>query len=73
LITGFSFFLYASHEPVLTVFKKGLPFVLGQGDMQSLLTYVLAPAFVILLCLSAGYCLNRVTPKFYALITGGRK
>jgi len=71
-ILPFSFFLYAFHEPILVIFKKGLFYLIGKGEMASLLIYIIAPLVTILLSLFIGFNLKRFLPKVYAVITGGR-
>jgi surface polysaccharide O-acyltransferase-like enzyme len=71
-IVSFSFFLFASHEPVCTILKKGLLMISGSGDMSLFLVFLLTPVLSIVLCLSAGYTLKRYLPKFYGTITGWR-
>ena len=69
---SFSFFLYAFHEPTLTILKKGLFYFFGKSDTSSFLIYVFAPVFTIFLSLSIGMLLKQIFPKFYAVISGGR-
>lgn len=71
-LSSFSFFLFASHEPVLTIFKKGLLFLLGKGEFISLAVFIVAPLLTIFTCLAVGYFFRRMTPEFYRIITGGR-
>ncbi len=69
---SFSFFLYAFHEPVLTMVKKGLFFVLGNSQLVSFTVYILAPTLTIILSISVGFLLKKYIPKIYDLATGGR-
>lgn len=71
-IVTFSFFLFASHEPVETVLKKGLLFVFGSGEVMSLVIFFVTPLLTITFCVFAGYHLKRIAPKFYGTITGWR-
>ena len=71
-IFSFSFFLYAFHEPLLTIFKKGLFFIMGKGAFVSLFVFLLAPLLTITISIFLSYYLKQVTPKFYRLITGTR-
>jgi len=69
---SFAFFLYVSHEPILTMLKKiGLK-VLGNGSTSQLVTYFSVPILTILLCISIGMLLKKVLPSLYSLLTGGR-
>ena len=71
-IVSFSFFLFASHEPIITVFKKGFFLMTGDGEIASFVIFLAAPMLTILLCLLVGYYLKRLAPNFYGTITGWR-
>ena len=72
-IVSFSFFLFASHEPITTVIKKGLFWVLGNGgELESFLIFIVTPALTIPVCIFAGYYLKRLLPNFYGTVTGWR-
>jgi hypothetical protein len=69
---GYSFFIFVFHEPLLTIIKKGMFFVLGKTDFSSLFIYVVAPLLAIALSILTRYVLRRRTPRFYNFATGGR-
>lgn len=69
---SFTFFIYAFHEPILTILKKGFYSILGQGEMISIFIYFTAPTIAILFSILIGYYLKKITPQFYSLLTGGR-
>jgi fucose 4-O-acetylase-like acetyltransferase len=71
-IVTFSFFVFTSHEPVITIIKKGLFFIAGNGEIKSVFIFFLAPLLTIPLCISVGYLLKKHTPNFYGIITGWR-
>jgi fucose 4-O-acetylase-like acetyltransferase len=71
-IFSYSFFLFAFHEPVLTMAKKGLFFILGNSQLVSFSVYILAPLLTIALSLSVGFLLKKYTPQLYNIATGGR-
>jgi hypothetical protein len=71
-IVTFSFFLFASHEPLETIVKKGLLHVFGNGDTWSLIIFLLTPMLTIIMCVFTGYHLKRLAPKLYGTITGWR-
>ena len=71
-VTSYSFFLFAFHEPVLTVLKKGLFYMIGHEEFSSLCIYIAAPILTISFSIFIGYYFKRYIPKFYELITGGR-
>jgi len=67
-----SFFIYTSHEPILTVAKKAFFFVLGRSDIAILINYFLAPVITITICIFIGYFVRENMPKFYKFVSGGR-
>jgi hypothetical protein len=72
---GFSFFLYAAHEPPLMIAKRLLTHWVGgpsSGDAGLLFVYFAAPVVTILLCLAAGWALRRWARPAYLLMTGRR-
>jgi len=71
-IVTFSFFVFTSHEPIITIIKKGLFFVAGNGEIKSIIIFLLAPVLTIPLCISVGYFLKKHVPNFYGVITGWR-
>ena len=71
-IATLSFFLYASHEPLLSIFQKILPKVLGKGNIATLITYFFCPIATIVICLSIGYFFRKKFTKLYEITTGGR-
>lgn len=70
--TLYTFFIYASHEPILTIYKKLLFFVLGKEDIAFFITYIFAPLFTIITALVVGHILKSFVPTFYKTITGNR-
>jgi peptidoglycan/LPS O-acetylase OafA/YrhL len=70
---GFSFFMYCSHEPLLTVIRKlMLSARPSAGPWDILLIYLGSGALTIVLCVSMAYILSRWIPTLYAFVTGGR-
>ncbi len=72
---GFSFFLYAAHEPPLMIAKRLLTRWTGgppTGDARLLIVYFVAPVVTIAVCLGAGWALRRWARPAYALLTGRR-
>ncbi|MER2999576.1 acyltransferase [Pontibacter populi] len=67
------FFIFAFHEPLLTIVKKGLLLVLHSGtDVTSLLVFIFAPVVVILISIVTGEILRRTTPVLFQVLTGNR-
>jgi len=71
-LSSFSFFLYAFHEPLLTIIRKGLFYFMGAGEIISITIYFLAPTVTIIISILLGSFIKKKSPKFYNLITGGR-
>ena len=71
-ISGFSFFLYAFHEPLLMMIKKACFVFTGKGEPASLLVYFLAPVIIIVTGIFTGWILKNKIPKLYQVVTGGR-
>jgi hypothetical protein len=72
---GFSFFVYAAHEPPLMIAKRVLMRWAGgpaAGDAEVLSVYFAAPLLTIAACLAAGWALRRWARPAYALLTGRR-
>lgn len=67
-----TFFVYVSHEPLLTFCKKlALPFL--KGNVFTLgFGYIIIPVIVILFCIFIGKGMARLMPGVHAVLTGGR-
>jgi len=72
ILFSFTFFIFAFHEPILTILKKGFFSILGRGEMISTIIYFAAPTIAIISSIFIGYFLKKATPQFYSLLTGGR-
>jgi len=68
----YTFFLYAFHEPTLTILKKILYYILGTTELSSFIIYIFAPFFTIIIAILAGTYLKRFLPRFYNVISGKR-
>ncbi len=71
-VSGFSFMIYALHVPLL---NYALAWVFPRVQTvpnYRLLTFLLLPLLVAAFCVAVGALLRRVTPRGYALLTGGR-
>lgn len=68
----FNFFLYAFHEPTLTILKKASYYFLGQSQIASLTIYFTTAIITIALSLLIGNFTKKTIPMFYSLITGKR-
>lgn len=70
--TSFTFFLFAFHEPWLTLIKNTLFVLLGKGTWTTLAIYFLTPPLVMALAFTVGWSMKRRVPAVYDLLTGGR-
>jgi len=71
-LAGFNFFVYASHEPLLTILTKlSSKFINPEGAMF-LVQYFALSISVICITLIAGIFVKKFVPKAYAILTGGR-
>jgi surface polysaccharide O-acyltransferase-like enzyme len=70
--TGFTFFLFAFHEPGLTILKKILLKIFGVSTLINFLSYIIAPLIIIFFSISIAYLLKKYTSSFYKIISGGR-
>lgn len=66
------FFLYAAHEPLLTLIKQGLFLYLGHAPLRELLVYFMVPILTMTVVFMVGRTLMQHAPRFYGLLTGGR-
>ena len=68
-----SFFVYAVHEPLLTIFKKiAYKLLTPSTDIIVLVLYFSIPVFVITISILAYMGLKSLTPKFLSIVSGGR-
>jgi len=72
VLFSYSFFIFVFHEPLLTIFKKGMFFLLGKTNSSSLAIYIIAPLLSIGLSMLLRYILIRRVPRIYNFATGGR-
>jgi len=71
-LASFTFFIFAAHEPALTMTLKLLFRVFGFSTAASLGIYLIAPVIVISLATVAAYFLKNHVNWIYRLATGGR-
>lgn len=72
-LSGASFFVYAAHEPLLTILKKILYKILSPESSAAILgLYFFVPIITIIVTTIAYYGLAKVAPKFVSIVTGGR-
>jgi surface polysaccharide O-acyltransferase-like enzyme len=72
-LSGVSFFVYAVHEPLLTILRKiSYKILLPESSFTILFLYFLIPTITITFAVVAYRGLARVAPKFVSIVTGGR-
>lgn len=67
-----TFFIFASHEPILTIVKKILFIVFGTTEVAAIIVYFLAPLVTITLVYFIAMGLKKYATSFYQTVTGGR-
>ena len=67
-----SFFIFALHEPLLTIVKKVCFFMIGKENNKPLIVYIISPIITIIICITVGLILKKYLNKFYSILTGGR-
>ncbi|MFT3738845.1 MAG: acyltransferase family protein [Breznakibacter sp.] len=67
-----TFFIYLSHEPLLTITKKLLLSDFSPLQGRLLIVYFMAPVLSIAVCLMSGWILKAYVPRLHSWLTGGR-
>ena len=72
-IYSYSFFIYLTHEPLLTIVKKTSLMLVDNDSMVAIfIIYILSPILVIRICISIGQIMKSKIPSIYSFITGRR-
>lgn len=71
-VSGFSFFLYGSHVPLLPYAMAMALMELSFLPCYRLISYLLVPAAVVVLCICLGRVFRKLLPAVYRTLTGGR-
>jgi len=71
-VFSYTFFVFASHEPILAIVKKSMFYLTGFNSYSFFLIYIISPLFTLLICLSTATLIKSKLPSFYSLLTGGR-
>jgi hypothetical protein len=72
-LSGLAFFVYAAHEPTVTVLKEVFDRLSKTpNSITVMVQYLLVVTIATLVTLAAGTLLQRYTPKFFQVITGAR-
>jgi surface polysaccharide O-acyltransferase-like enzyme len=67
-----TFFIYAFHEPAQTIIRNELLRIIGSENVTKSLCFGVCPLLTIGLAVCLAWFLQKNTPGFYSLITGGR-
>jgi fucose 4-O-acetylase-like acetyltransferase len=71
-LSAFSFIIYALHAP-LVAYAINAIFPLVQHVYEyRLITYLFLPVALLIFCVGTGALIRTISPKLYALLTGGR-
>lgn len=71
-LSVYAFFVYAMHEPLLTVLRKISVKIMPTYGIFVLVQYFLVVIVCVLICLGVGIVLRKISPKLYELLSGGR-
>jgi peptidoglycan/LPS O-acetylase OafA/YrhL len=67
-----NFFIFASHEPLLTTLKKVGHWTLGFSQGAIMIVYFVAPLVTFGITVVSALMLRRLSPAAFAILTGGR-
>lgn len=70
--TQYTFFIFAFHEPALTVIKKALLKIIPHNNINLTLVYFSTSLLTILLSISVAMLVKNTTPTVYGFVTGKR-
>ena len=72
-VARFSFFVFATHEPIMTIFRKIFYlFMPPRNSLQELAYYISLPGLTVVVTVLTAILLNKLSPKFFGIITGQR-
>lgn len=71
-VFSFTFFVFASHEPILTIIKKSLFYFTGFSTFSFFMIYIISPLLTLSICLTTATFMKSKLPVVYRHITGGR-
>lgn len=71
-LMGYSFFIYLFHEPTFNIIKK-LPIrLLGDSEPVVIAFFLINPIIMALVAIGVAKCLQKLMPKIYSILVGGR-
>ncbi|HEY8889955.1 MAG TPA: acyltransferase [Clostridium sp.] len=71
-LSSFTFFIFASHEPILSMLKRLILKSVGISSFTNLFVYLIAPVIIITSSVIVATILKKNAYWFYNIITGGR-
>ncbi|MBS1506613.1 MAG: acyltransferase [Bacteroidetes bacterium] len=71
-LSAFSFIIYAAHAPLVAFLIDGMFAWLHFAEGYRLMAFVFLPLCILVLLISLGATLRKLTPKVYGVLTGGR-
>ncbi len=72
LLAPASFFVFAVHEPTLTISRKLVGRVIGHGPISVFAQYLILPLAIIAIAIAAYLALTRLLPRPMRFVTGAR-
>ncbi len=71
-LSSFSFIIYVLHAPLVAYAINAIFPLVKQVYEYRLITYLFLPVCLLVFCVGTGFLMRTVSPKLYALLTGGR-
>ena len=71
-LSAFSFIIYSVHAPLIAFAIDGMLSWFHPLAASRALTFMILPLSILALCIGLGALLRKITPRTYALLTGGR-
>ena len=71
-ISKWGMIIYLFHEFTMSICQKILAYLFPSTPVVDMCKYFLLPLFIVGLCIIVGMMIKRISPKTYAVLTGGR-
>lgn len=71
-IGGLAFFVFAAHEPLMTMIRKPLVRWLGAGDLRHAIECVATLGITVVSVVGLAWCVRRALPRAFVFLCGGR-
>jgi len=71
-VAPYSFFIYASHAPMVRYIYKVLLLLKPEGSYYGFFVYLVTPAITVTVSVCAAKCIRQYGPSVYSVLTGGR-